>query len=172
MKKAFQFNMYDGSECFFNSTQNKRGVGILINKKIDFVVQDQKLDPEENYLLLRIQLKGADAIVGSIYGPNIRNEIFFLKIEDDIKNLSGPMAVPIILGGDWNCTPSPDPVDSNIDIFRMADIPNKRHSELVVELCTRLRICDPYRILNFNKKDFTYVPRCIRNENKSRIDFF
>jgi hypothetical protein len=54
----------------------------------------------------------------------------------------------------------------------MADIPNKRHSELVVELCTRLRICDPYRILNFNKKDFTYVPRCIRNENKSRIDFF
>jgi exonuclease III len=33
IKKAFMLNMYDGYECYFNSSQNKRGVGILINKK-------------------------------------------------------------------------------------------------------------------------------------------
>jgi hypothetical protein len=32
IKKAFELNFYDGYECFFNSSKNKRGVGILFNK--------------------------------------------------------------------------------------------------------------------------------------------
>jgi hypothetical protein len=52
--KQFQLNMYDGYDCHFNSSQNKRGVAVLVNKKVPFLVQDQFADPEENFLLLKV----------------------------------------------------------------------------------------------------------------------
>jgi hypothetical protein len=35
-----------------------------------------------------------------------------------------------------------------------------------------MNLCEPYRILNFNSKDYPYVPRCDAKSNRSRIDFF
>jgi exonuclease III len=164
--------MYDGYDCHFNSSQNKRGVAVLVNKKVSFLVQDQFEDLEENFLLLKAVIRGEEVILGSIYGPNKRDKNFFTILKTELSRLSNRGTIPVIIGGDWNCTFSLDPVNSNIDIFEMADLPNKKHSELVQDLCFHLQLVDPYRYKHFNSREFTFVPRNENSKNRSRIDFF
>jgi exonuclease III len=163
--------MYDGYDCHFNSSQNKRGVAVLVNKKVPFLVQDQFADPEENFLLLKAVIRGEKVILGGIYGPNKRDDNFFTLLKNELSRLSNDGTIPVIMGGDWNCTYSLDPVNSNIDIFEMADLPNKRHSELVQDLCFHLQLVDPYRYKHFNSREFTFIPRNENSKNRSRIDF-
>ena len=54
----------------------------------------------------------------------------------------------------------------------MANPPNLRHSNLVKELCSRLNMTDPYRLFFPSRTDFTFCPRNINQQNRSRIDFF
>jgi hypothetical protein len=42
----------------------------------------------------------------------------------------------------------------------------------LADLCERLQITDPYRVITPNKKEFTFVPRTADAVNRSRIDFF
>jgi exonuclease III len=172
IKKQFQLNMYDGFECFFNSTRNKRGVGILINKKISYTVSERVADTDENFLLLKLSIAGKGIVLGSVYGPNVVDLQFFEKLEEGIRKINPQQDLPVIMGGDWNCTYSTDPVEHNIDVLNMRDVPNMRHSLRLNDLCEKLQLCDPYRIKHFNKVDFTYVPRIDTHTNRSRIDFF
>jgi hypothetical protein len=132
IRKAFQLNMYDGYDCFFNSTKNKRGVGIHINKKISYAVLGREDDPEVNFILLHIDLAGENLVIASVYGPNSMDLTFFTKLKAGLRSMSPNNAVPVIVGGDWNCTYSADPVNVNIDVINMIDLPNKRHSEAVI----------------------------------------
>ncbi len=90
-----------------------------------------------------------------MYGPNRVEPLFFnnlrqlLRSEDD---------VPIIIGGDWNCTYSSEAVRNNPDVFNMQNIPNKRHSELLSVLCDDLSLADPYRVKFPNKNEYSYIP--------------
>ena len=104
----------------------------MLNNRFDFSVLEREEDPEENYLLLRISLRGHQAILGSIYGPNDLNPLFFDRLKRSIQKLGD---LPIILGGDWNCTVFRDLVETNIDCLNMQRLPNLRHSELLDDLC-------------------------------------
>jgi hypothetical protein len=79
---------------------------------------------------------------------------------------------PVIMGGDWNCTVSPLPPHNNLDVINMNAIPNKRHSEYLLNLCTTNNLTDPFRSKYPNRKEFTYVPSDPLKKNRSRIDFF
>ena len=83
---------------------------------------------EENFLLVRATLQGKRLIFGAIYGPNDYNPNFFQKLENGIRSLGD---YPVILGGDWNCTYSLDPIEHNIDCLNMARLSNLRHTELL-----------------------------------------
>jgi exonuclease III len=100
------------------------------------------------------------------------DEQFFINLKRGIKLLSGNEQIPVVIGGDWNCTLSWDPPEVNIDVLNMRDLPNRRHSELLNEICVELKLSDPFRNLYYNKRDFTYAPRSVTLQNKSRIDFF
>jgi exonuclease III len=78
----------------------------------------------------------------------------------------------ILLSGDWNCTFSTDPVERNVDCLNMGMAPSLRHSRLLRLMCNELNITDPFRMLHPNKKDFSYIPRSVNANNRSRIDFF
>jgi Reverse transcriptase (RNA-dependent DNA polymerase) len=54
----------------------------------------------------------------------------------------------------------------------MANVPNHRHTELLLELCNNLHLLDPFRALYPDKKMFTFSPRFVGARNKSRLDFF
>jgi exonuclease III len=172
VSKLFATNLNGSYDFFFNSTRNKRGVGILLNKSLPFSVQEQKADREENFLLLKVLLRGETIILGSVYGPNNQNLEFFHSLKRNIRSLSENNSIPVLLGGDWNCTLSADPVDINIDTYNMRSLPNLQHSLILNEMCNDLDLIDPFRLLHFDKIDFSYAPRSEAMRNKSRIDFF
>jgi exonuclease III len=80
--------------------------------------------------------------------------------------------IPIIMGGDLNCTFSTNPIASNIDCYSMARPPNPIHSEKLNEICNDFNLIEPFRFLNPDLRDFSYIPRNVESLNKSRIDFF
>ena len=167
--KAFRINPYCSYKFIFNSSMNKRGVGILIKKCLDISEEERRTDPEENFLLVRVLYKGTALILGSIYGPNDYNPDFFTRLETAIRSLGD---VPVIIGGDWNCTFSTDPLFFNIDCRNMQNLPNLRHSHRVRDLCGNLNLTDPYRLFFPSRKDFTFCPKNSAQLNRSRIDFF
>jgi hypothetical protein len=52
--------------------------------------------------------------------------IFFNVLENFAVELGN---YPVIIGGDWNLTPSNLPVDLNLDCLEMAALPNLRHTD-------------------------------------------
>jgi hypothetical protein len=78
----------------------------------------------------------------------------------------------IVVGGDWNATWDPSPVQSNIDVINMNNIPSKRRSERINAIARNLSLTDPYRYLYPTRKEFTFVPNIAGNRNRSRLDFF
>jgi exonuclease III len=165
----FRNNQYGSYSTFFNSTKNKRGVGILINNSLTFSELARRDDPEENYLLLRIRIRGTTVIIGSVYGPNNYDNDFFNRLHHDIVSLGNYL---VILAGDWNATYSSLPVEANPDCLNMANIPNLRHTEMIIDLCESLNLLEPYRSLQPYGKNFTFCPRTAGAINRSRIDFF
>jgi exonuclease III len=168
---TFRTNPYGSYDFYYNSTKNKRGVGILLKKNANFTVLEESRDQEENALLLRLRHEGTSTefIVISIYGPNRFDPDFFTSLRHLLRNAND---TPVILGGDWNCTVSSDPARTNPDVINMNTIPNKRHSDLLKNMCEDLSLSDPYRIKYPNKCEYTFTPSDPTRKNRSRIDFF
>jgi exonuclease III len=80
--------------------------------------------------------------------------------------------IPVLLSGDWNCSVSLEPVNTNIDLLNMINLPNELHSNLLQNLCLEFELCDPFRVLYPKRTEFSYVPRDKNKTNRSRIDFF
>ncbi len=80
------------------------------------------------------EINGITVILGSIYGPNIRENNFFVNLSNSIERLGD---FPVVIGGDWNATLSCIPVDDNPDVLNMRDLPNLHHSRKISELCDR-----------------------------------
>jgi exonuclease III len=152
-----------------NSTQNKRGVGIVYKKGLALNVIRTALDPEENFLVALVKLNNNMLILASIYGPNVHNPYFFQLLYRELKAMGDH---PIVIGGDFNATFSKDTVEFNIDCIAMNDVPNIRHSNYINEFCEALNLMDSYRFLYPNKKEFSYRPFGDKRKNRSRIDFF
>ena len=111
---------------FFNSTRAKRGVGMLIKNNIDITVIDTFQDVDENILLMHCRLNNIEVILGTIYGPNDNNMEFFHNLT---RGLNSFPKVPIMLGGDWNATMSALPVNQNLDIINMREIPSRHRTD-------------------------------------------
>jgi exonuclease III len=77
-----------------------------------------------------------------------------------------------ILGGDLNATWDNRPVNENLDVHAMINIPSLFRTNKIRHLCENFNLVDPYRSIFPNKCDFTYVPSVVNNLNRSRIDFF
>jgi exonuclease III len=60
-----------------NSTQNKRGVGILYKKGLALNVNRTAPDQEENFLVALVEINNNMLILASIYGPNVHKSVFF-----------------------------------------------------------------------------------------------
>ena len=130
-KANFLMNPYGAYKFLYNSSMNKRGTGILVKNDIAFLEIQREADPEENFLLLRADIKGKNFTIGSIYGPNLQDRAFFTKLKSAVQVLG---CDNVILGGDWNCSYSSDPIADNIDCLNMTNIPNARHSLYVQDL--------------------------------------
>lgn len=169
LEKEFLINPYRGYKCYFNSNRNSRGTGVLVVSDVDHEVVETIADPNDNFILLRIRFGEIECILGSIYGPNIRDENFVRELDGQIARFNN---LPVVIGGDWNATFSVLPIDQNPDCQNMRTIPNAFHLELIQEICQSRDLTDPFRVLYPNNREYTYVPRNRVMQNKSRLDFF
>jgi exonuclease III len=169
LKNLFLNNPYEKYNAYFNSTQNKRGVGILIKNNLQAQILDISSSEDENLIQIRATIRGSEVCLICIYGPNNNDLQFFENLANYIR-LAGN--IPVIIGGDWNCTVSADPAPDNPDCLNMARAPNLLHSVKLNEICDEYELVDPFRLLYPDLHEFTYVPRSGIAANKSRIDFF
>jgi exonuclease III len=169
MKHAFLNNPYEKYKFFYNSSKNKRGVGILVKNSIDFECLDTRLSEDENAILLHCRLLGSELLIVSIYGPNSTDLEFFNTLRNWFLQYPN---IPLICGGDWNATYCNSAINENIDCLNMVRPPNLTHSNKILELCDEFNLSDPFRLLNPDKIEFTYCPRYANAQNRSRIDFF
>jgi len=167
---TFATNPYCSYNFFAHSTTNSRGVGILIKKSLNFVCLETKRDEEDNnFILIRARISNITVIIGSIYGPNKKDDNFFRRLHNALSGLGNH---PTIIGGDWNATYSCLNVQNNPDVLFMQDVPNMHHSKKIRELCREFNLTDPYRVMYPNRLEYTYVPYGTIRKNRSRLDFF
>jgi len=152
-----------------NSKTSSRGVMILISNKLDFEVESIISCDTGNYLLIGAKIKGRKVTVGAVYGPNEDDRNFFSNLIRDLKLLGNEN---IIIGGDWNATIDNGPVEHNLDIINMVNLPSRLRSNWLLNLSEELDLVDPYRIFYPNKRDFTFIPSGLQQINRSRLDFF
>jgi exonuclease III len=134
---------------FYNSSSNRRGVAILIAKKIKTEILQEYKDQNENIYLIKAKLNGGELILGSIYGPNTTDREFYRNLDNFLQQNS---SVPVVLGGDWNTTWDNSPPDLNIDVVGMARTPNMANGRLLRELSDKHNLTDPFRVLYPNKQ--------------------
>jgi exonuclease III len=156
LERSFLTNPYGSYNFFFHSGANSRGVGVLIKNSVPFVVDAVEKDANYNTLGVVLTIEGKKILLLSIYGPNKPCDDFFPFIEKIITKYS---QLPVLIGGDWNLTPSSLPADINPDVFSMSNLPNEKHSKLLAKLQLKFSLVDPFRILHPNRHDFSYVPR-------------
>jgi exonuclease III len=169
LTKMFQNNPYGKYEFHYNTTMNKRGVGILIKCALQTKVIAKRYTPNENVILLHVKIADTEVILISIYGPNSGDAEFFDNLSGLLDEFSG---IPVIIGGDWNCCYSNDNLDNNIDCINMNRLPNAANTQRLKTICERFDLSDPFRFLHPDKVDFTYTPRSALQKNRSRLDFF
>ncbi len=168
VKKLLLYNSTHSYDPYFHSTKNKRGVGILISKRLSYTIEKTYKDEDENILGLIINIDGYHLRIFSIYGPNFDNKDFYNRID---YFLSQDSQVAAVLGGDWNSSYSTSPTADNIDIRNMRNPPSLVRSGWLREICNNHNLSDPFRALHPNLKDYTFSPPGARI-NRSRLDFF
>jgi exonuclease III len=158
----------DSYTLYHNSRGSKRGVGILVSKKINYTLIDEFRDDTGNILGIVIDINDSKLVLISVYGPN-KNEVKFFEDLDNF--LTRYRKYFIVCAGDWNLTYSTDSTDLNIDILNMQAPPSAFRSRKLHLLCESSSLIDPYRILYPKKREYTFVPRTAA-KNRSRLDFF
>ena len=113
---------------FANSDSNSRGVAILTAVELNITAISTHIDLEENFIFIYTQYMGQDLLLGAIYGPNSTSHDFYRRISHILSQYRN---CKVIIGGDWNTVWDNAPLDSNIDVYKMAAIPNLKNSELL-----------------------------------------
>jgi exonuclease III len=152
-----------------NSKFNSRGTAILISSKLKYTVEKTYCDDIGNILMMLIKIGNVKLLLGSVYGPNEDNAEFFRLLGENIREMRPDY---VVFGGDWNTTLDGRAVAQNIDVLNMANIPSVQRSRMIIDLCNKYGLTDPYRYLYPDAREFMYVPYAEVSTNRSRIDFF
>ena len=168
LDKQFSFNGY---KLIHNSCTSSRGVGILVKKQTYEKLTILRIirSEDSNFIILHVLIKNVYAALCAIYGPNRDGEIVFF---DNLKNALRGFTCPIICGGDWNATYDASPVNANLDVVNMRNLPSLLRTNKILDMCNELNLLEPYRTLFPNKTEYTFIPSGINDTNRSRLDFF
>ena len=113
--------------------------------------------------MLEITVRGKKITLGNLYGPNEDRPQFYSNIKQKIEELDNEMA---IICGDWNLI-----LDPELDCENYKHVNNPKARTVVKDLLDELEIMDSYRLINEEKKGFTW--RKLNPEKKtSQTGFF
>jgi exonuclease III len=158
-----------GYSLHHNLSKNSRGVAILLSNKLVFTIIDEYRDESCNILFLKMKIATTTLTVGSIYGPNTDDIIFFNQVREKIEQFNSDC---VVIGGDWNTTIDSRNGRTNLDMLNTASIPSVRRSGWLNTLMTKCNLIDPFRYFFPDTPEYTYVPYSVEAVNRSRLDFF
>ncbi len=72
-------------------------MAILVRNNLNFTVQEEYRDTQENVLILKGVLNGSAILVGTVYGPNNNDFTVFEFLEGTLERWRD---LPVMLGGD------------------------------------------------------------------------
>ena len=127
-------------------TNNKRGVMILLNNNFQNEIGRVIKDPNGNFLMLEITIKGKKIKLVNLYGPNEDRPQSYSNIKQIIEELDNEMA---IICGDWNLI-----IDPELDCENYKHVNNPKARAVVKDLLDELEFIDAYRLINEEKKRF------------------
>jgi len=173
IQKLFGLNRNASYKLYTNSDRESRGVAIAIKRNIIHEILDIYRSPDQNILLCKIKVKNCTLTIGTIYGPNENNPVFFQNLRRKISD----WGLPYIIGGDFNTILDHSMGDGNMDREGGMRVPNPRNGEAILNWIQSGNAIDPFRALYPEQREFSYVPfRLIVNRDgifgKSRLDFF
>jgi exonuclease III len=155
LKKLFNMTRNGSYKLYLNSTRESRGVAIAIKRGIFHDIRNTILDRvNENYLLMDVNFKGHNLILGCIYGPNGNNPRFFRDISEHIQRIGGNF----IIGGDMNTILCSEVGPLNVDRIGEGRVPNVLNSRIINEWIRDGFAIDPFRALYPEAQEISYIP--------------
>ena len=120
-------------------------------------------DPNGNYLIMEITIKGKKITLVNIYGPNEDRPQFYSNIRQKVDEFDNDMT---IICGDWNLI-----IDPDLDCENYKNINNPKARAVVKELLD-LDFMDAYRAINEEKRGFTWRKLNPEKKQQARLDYF
>lgn len=149
-------------KVFHNSVSSKsRGVVILINKRLNFVLVQQFKDETGRYLCLQALINGVQVVLCNIYAPN-RDEPNFIH---KVNKMLGSMQGHVLLGGDFN-----NVLDEYIDRSANNVTSITKTGLALSSLKNDVGLVDIWRLVHPLEREDTFYSHC--HKTYSRIDYF
>ena len=122
---------------------------ILLNTKLDYQIDEEVRDKNGRFLSAKITLDDCQIVLANVYAPNdINQQVLLFK---ELQKLLGKFAQEMmIIGGDFNCALSPS--DKKVGNPTSKKLPVISEIE---NLCHLYSLCDVWRFLNPNVRQFT-----------------
>ena len=157
-------NQWGGRAYLVPVSSGAGGIGILIKnnvacKSINFITNEKG-----SVMILSLDVNGVKVKIANVYGPPARDDPSFF--EEVFKLTFEEQQDHVILCGDWNFSLNPE-----IDTYNYVSRDRRTRSrELVRNKCTDLNLHDVWRLMNGERRQFTW-----RKGNPvkcARLDFF
>lgn len=149
-------------QVFHSSYSSKKnGVAILVHKKLNFVMLNQKKDEEGRMICVHAIIEGVKINICNLYAPNKDDSNFFHMVNKNIGELD---EAQILVGGDFNQIQ-----DAYLDRTTYhAAVPRDR---LAIQLMMKDHgLMDIWRVVNPREKEYTFFSHV--HKSHSRIDYF
>lgn len=156
---------WGGEIIYSHGLSNARGTAILVKRNSDFEILAEATDDEGRVTILKIKNEQSTIVLGNVYAPTQDDSTQQIKIIDFIEDvLETFQCQDIILGGDFNLILNPN-LD-RIDLSTATGV-SGRYRDRINALLHELHLCDVWRLMNSNKKRFTFR----RGRYASRLDY-
>ena len=149
-------------QVFHNSYSSKKnGVAILVHKRLNLVMLNQKKDDEGRMICIHAAIDGVKINICNVYAPNRDDSNFFHMVNKTLGELDDAQTV---IGGDFNQVQ-----DAHLDRTTYhKTVPKDR---LAIQLMMKDHgLVDIWRLVNPREKEYTFFSHV--HKSHSRIDYF
>lgn len=158
-----------GTEIVYShGSRNSRGVAIMLNKQYDYDIKTIERDEYGRFLLLDITIENKSLILVNIYAPTSDDPVKQGEFLQFVRNkLENYIDRDLIIGGDFNMCPDPS-IDRNLSKFKQT----LKVTEQFQSFRDDLSVIDIWRVLNDDKKRYTWRGNTKSGRASSRIDLW
>ena len=162
--ETYLINLLPDYKVISNYTGHQsRGVSIILKKSLNLEILDAEKDNSGNILLIKLRFNMYDFVIGSIYGPNYDNPMFYEELFDKAFGLG---CDSIFLLGDFNMT-----LNFNMDTRRYNEQRNVNATNKMIDLLEDYSMTDIWRKMHSRKRQFTWMVPNSNPPQMARLDY-